>query len=253
MIDYQASGYFDPLPAVCVSFIPHQAVFFYVYKKLERRGMSTKEDKKTKKTTAHRVLTVIGIILCVILAPILVINCTLLIKGYTGDGKVPTIGGVFPIIVLTDSMSGTFESGDLIICHTADPEEIKEGDVICFYDPMGNGTTTVTHRVTEVTTDGDGKLAWKTKGDANNTEDSALVPAENLVGVYKTRLSRLGNVALFMQSTPGLIVCVVIPIVLLVGYDLIRRRIYDKKNKQDTDALLAELEQLREEKKKEDI
>jgi signal peptidase len=48
-----------------------------------------------------------------------------------------------------------------------------------------------------------------------------------------------------MQSTTGLIVCVVIPIVLLVGYDIIRRRIYDKNKKKDTEALLAELQELR--------
>ena len=53
---------------------------------------------------------------------------------------------------------------------------------------------------------------------------------------------------MFMQSTAGLIICGVLPIILLVGYDIIRRRIYEKNNKQDTDALLAELEALRAEK-----
>lgn len=206
--------------------------------------------EKTEKSAANRILTIIGVILCVILIPILLINCTLLIKGYTGDGKVPTIGGVFPMIVLTDSMSGTFESGDLIICRTAEPERVQVGDVICFYDPMGSGTTTVTHRVTEITKDASGSLAWVTKGDANNTEDTALVPADQLVGIYKTHLSGLGNAALFMQSTPGLIICVGVPVVLLVGYDLIRRRMYEQAQKKDNEALLEELAALRAEKEK---
>ena len=127
--------------------------------------------KKEGSSTANRIWTVVGIILCVVLLPILIINCTLLIKGYTGKGKVPTIGGVFPMIVLTDSMSGTFEAGDLIICRTAKAEDVQLGDIICYYDPMGSGTTTVTHRVAAVTTDASGALAWQTKGDANNTED----------------------------------------------------------------------------------
>lgn len=210
--------------------------------------MSAKETTGAGKSTANRIGTVIGVILCVILIPILLINCTLLIKGYTGNGKVPTIGGVFPMIVLTDSMSGTFESGDLIICRTADPETVRVGDVICFYDPMSSGTTTVTHRVAEVTQDADGAPIWITKGDANNAADTAPVSADKLVGVYQTHIAGLGNVALFMQSTPGLIVCVGIPIVLLVGYDLIRRKMYEKENKQNTDALLAELARLRAEK-----
>lgn len=53
---------------------------------------------------------------------------------------------------------------------------------------------------------------------------------------------------MFMQTTTGLIVCVILPIILLVGYDIIRRRIYEKKNQTDTDALLAELEELKAEK-----
>lgn len=55
---------------------------------------------------------------------------------------------------------------------------------------------------------------------------------------------------MFMQTTTGLIVCVVLPIVLLVAYDVIRRQIYEKNKKADTDALLAELEALRAEKAK---
>lgn len=154
------------------------------------------------------------------------------------------------MIILTDSMEPVFSSGDLIICHTMDAETVKEGDIICFYDPAGNGTTTVTHRVTEVTTDENGTLAWKTKGDANNAEDDALVPAEKLAGVYKTHIAGLGNIAMFMQTTQGLILCVICPIVLLVAYDVIRRRSYEKSKKKDTEALIAELEALRAEKEK---
>ena len=207
-------------------------------------------QEKEKSSLGHKILTGIGIILCVILIPILVINCTLIIKSYTNKDQVPSISGIFPMIILTDSMYPEFESGDLIVCNTAEPEEIKVGDVICFYDPAGNGTATVTHRVQEVVTDDEGNLAWITKGDANNTEDLPTVPAKNLIGVYKTRLKGLGKVAMFMQTTQGLIICVICPIILLVAYDVIRRRAYEKSKKKDTDALLAELEALRAEKEK---
>lgn len=205
-------------------------------------------ENTEKQSRSGKVWTVIGAVLCVLLLPVLIINCTLLIRGYTGHGKVPSIGGVFPMIVLTDSMHGTIESGDLILCRTADPEDVRVGDIICFYDPRGNGTTTVTHRVTEITADDAGNLAWVTKGDANNTADTALVTAEDLAGVYQTRLPGVGSAALFLQSTPGLILCVGVPVLLLVGYDGVRRTIYERKNKKDTEALLAELQQLREEK-----
>ena len=202
----------------------------------------SKQKKKT--TTLHKVLTIVGTILCIILIPILIINCILIVKSFTSD-EVPSVAGTLPLIVLSDSMYPVIESGDLIICHTEQPENIQVGDVIAFYDPAGNGSSIVTHRVIEVT-EKNGKLAWRTKGDNNNTEDRLAVTADKLVAVYEgTRLAGFGHVALFMQTTPGLIVCVVCPILLLIGYDMIRRRMYEKSNKQDTEQLMAELEELR--------
>ena len=199
---------------------------------------------KERTPAMHRILTVIGTVLCIILLPILIINCILIVKSFTSE-EVPNVAGTLPLIVLTDSMYPVIESGDLIICHTEEAENIRNGDVIAFFDPAGNGTTIVTHRVLEIT-ELDGGLAWRTKGDNNNTEDRMLVTAEKLVAVYEgTRIPGAGNVALFMQTTPGLIVCVVCPILLLVGYDMIRRKLYEKASKKDTDALMAELEELR--------
>lgn len=201
-------------------------------------------NEQEKSTVGHRILTVIGTILCIILLPVLVVNITLIIRSYTNPDEVPSIGGNVPLIVLTDSMYPQIQSGDLIICHIEDAEHIAVGDVIAFFDPDGNGTSVVTHRVVEVT-EQDGSLAWRTRGDANNVDDAALVPAKNLVGVYRSRIAGAGNVPMFMQTTQGLIICVICPIILLVGYDIIRRRMYEKAHKQDTDALLEELEELR--------
>ena len=202
---------------------------------------------KEKTSTAHKILTIVGTVLCIILIPILLINITLIAKSFINKDEVPSIGGTFPLIVLTDSMYPEIESGDLIICRTAEVDEIEVNDIISFFDPAGNGTSIVTHRVIEIVEE-DGEILFRTRGDNNNTEDKELVPAENLVGVYKMRIAGAGHIAMFMQSTTGLIICVVLPIILLVGYDIIRRRIYEKNNKQDTDALLAELEALRAEK-----
>ena len=202
---------------------------------------------KEKTSTAHKILTIAGTVLCIILIPVLLINLTLIAKSYINKDEVPSIGGTFPLIVLTDSMYPEIESGDLIICNTAEAEDIKVTDVISFFDPAGNGSSIVTHRVIEIVEE-DGKILFRTRGDNNNTEDKELVPAENLVGVYKMRIAGAGHIAMFMQSTAGLIVCVVLPIILLVGYDLVRRRIYEKSKKEDTDVLLAELEALRAEK-----
>ncbi len=206
--------------------------------------MADSKKEKEESTLSYKVMTIVGIILCIILVPILIVNITLIIRSHTNPGKVPNFGSVVPLIVLTDSMYPNIQSGDLIICNTLEAEEVNEGDVIAFFDPAGNGSSVVTHRVIEVTEE-NGVIAWRTQGDANNTPDSSLVPADNLVGRYKLRIAGAGNVAMFMQTTQGLIVCVVLPIILLVGYDYIRRSLYEKAQKEDTDALLKELAELR--------
>ena len=199
---------------------------------------------KTETSTTHKVLTIVGTVLCIILVPILVINLTLIAKSYINKDEVPSIGGYLPLIVLTDSMYPDIESGDLIICHTVKAEEIKVRDVISFFDPAGNGTSIVTHRVIEILEE-NGELRFRTRGDNNNTEDRDLVTPDDLVGIYKSRIPGAGHIAMFMQSTTGLIICVVLPIILIVAYDLIRRRLYDKGKQQDNAALLAELEALK--------
>ena len=74
----------------------------------------------------QKLLTILGTVLCVILLPILIINLTLIVKSYTNTEEVPSIGGHFPMIVLTDSMYPVIHSGDLIICRTQEPEEVAE-------------------------------------------------------------------------------------------------------------------------------
>ena len=61
-------------------------------------------DQKQKKSVGHRILTVVGIVLCVILIPMLIINCTLIVKSFAHHDEVPSMFGIAPMIVLTDSM-----------------------------------------------------------------------------------------------------------------------------------------------------
>jgi signal peptidase len=200
----------------------------------------TETPSKMQKT-----LTIVGWVLCVILIPILIVNCTLLVKSLINKDEVPDFGGTMPLIVLTDSMYPDIKSGDLIICKTIDPATIEVGDVISFYDPAGNGTSVVTHMVVEVINE-DGALSFTTRGINNNTDDRLPVPADKVIAEYTgIRIPAAGNVAIFMQTTAGLVVCVILPIILFVGYDLIRRRLYEKNKGDDMAALQAELEALR--------
>ena len=201
-------------------------------------------DKKQK------TLTIIGIVICVILVPILIVNCTLIIKSFINKDEVPDFAGIVPLIVLSDSMYPDIKKGDLIITKKVDVNEIGVDDVISFYAAEDNYTTIWTHKVIEVIEE-DGELKFRTQGINNPTPDGKLRDADKIVGKWDDfRLGGVGDLAMAMQKPGGLIVCVVVPILLFVGYDVIRRKMYEKGKTSDVDALRAELEALKAEKAK---
>lgn len=197
----------------------------------------------------RRVLNIVAIVICVILTPILILNCTLIIQSVVNKEKVPSIGKYIPLIVLTDSMYPNIKSGDLIICEKAAIEDIKEKSVISFFDPESTSGSVVTHRINKIEKDEKtGKISFRTQGDNNDLEDRISVPEENVIGVWNnTRIAGLGRVILFTQSVPGLILCLLIPIMAVVLYELIKRRISDKEKEDDIKALKAQIEALKSE------
>ena len=188
----------------------------------------------------NRALTILGICICAVLIPILICNIILIIKGYINPYEVPSINGYKPMMVLTDSMSPTIKSGDLIIIKEVDPKTLEVGDIITFFDPAGNGQTTVTHTVKSISVENE-KLMFETKGDNNNTPDRLLVEAEAVIGIYQFRIPIVANIAIYMQTVPGLIICIFVPLSALVLYDYVRRRNYEKQNDFKKQVLLTEL------------
>ncbi len=200
----------------------------------------------------RKVLNIVSIILCVILLPILLLNCILIIKGIASPDTVPSIGGNMPLIVLTESMEPEIKAGDLIACEKIDADDVKVGDVISFYDPSpyASETTVVTHRVVQVLTDEwSGKLKFVTKGDNNDRDDSFAVSQDDLVGKWTGfRIGGLGGVIMFMQSAWGIVLCIMVPLAIAVALYFINRRKKDDKQQSETEMLKAELARLKAEK-----
>ena len=168
-----------------------------------------------------------------------------MVKGAANEDEVPSIGGVSPLIVLTDSMYPEIKSGDLIFSKKTDAASVEIGDVISFFDPSGNGSSVVTHRVIDIAVEEDGYY-FQTQGDNNNIPDRKWVSETELVGVWtEVRLAGVGNVAMFMQSTAGLLICICVPLAALIAYDLVRRKKLDKSKQTDMEALVKELNELK--------
>ena len=203
------------------------------------------ETKKAIKSLSQRVLTVTGIVMCVVFGLMLICNITIIVKGTLAPERPPSVLGITPLVVLSGSMSGDapdhIEAGDLIFVDKAVPGDLKVGDVITFMQ----GSTAVTHRIIEISTGEDGKLQFLTKGDANNTEDTEPVLEDDLVGIYIGRIPMAGDLAIFMQTPLGMIVFIGIPLLAFLAYDIIRRQKHAAKDQAKTAELEAELERLR--------
>lgn len=108
--------------------------------------------------------------------------------------------GLQPYTVLSGSMEPTYHVGALIYVKEADAEHLTAGTPITFYL---NANTVATHRIHEVTTDETGRLAYRTKGDANEDPDGALVYPENIIGTPVGTIPGLGYLVAFLQQPSG--------------------------------------------------
>ena len=207
--------------------------------------MAKETGREEKSGVIQKVLTGVSILLCIVFSFMLICNMTIIIKGTLYPERPPSVLGITPMVVLSGSMSGDAEDhievGDLIFVGKTEAEELEVGDVIAFME----GKVVVTHRIIEVQTGENGEPMFITKGDANNAQDQRPVTASNLVGIYKARIPKVGDFALFLQTPMGMVLFIGLPLLAFIIYDIIRRQQYARKESKKTAELEAELERLR--------
>lgn len=151
-----------------------------------------------------------------IIAMILVVG--LMVKGKL-NGGVPSMGPYQLYVVLSGSMSPTFDTGSLIGVEKVNPQSIRTGDIITFKSPEDTAKI-ITHRVAEVHNQ-NGNLSYKTWGDANNAPDPIPVPAANLIGVEKFSIPYVGYATNFASSKKGMLFLIIIPSILVTIAELV--------------------------------
>lgn len=170
---------------------------------------------RAKKRKTEQKITVVGkiikIIFFVIAIPLLIMACMIMYKANKYPDKVPDVFGIKPMIVLSGSMETSIHTGDVVFVKMVDTDTLNTGDVIAFRNEADKVTT---HRIIEVVRE-NGQKYFKTKGDANNAEDSNLVAMSDVEGIYIGRIGGMGNFLMFMQQPIGL--AVVLLAVLVVG------------------------------------
>ena len=142
----------------------------------------------------------------------------------TFDRADRSLFGYKAFIVLSDSMSKTdFNAGDLVLVKAVDPSTLKEGDIIAYTSQnTSNYGETVTHKIRKLTTDANGEPGFVTYGTTTDTDDETVVTYPYVLGKYSSHIPKVGTFFQFLKSTPGYIVCILIPFLLLILLEGIR-------------------------------
>lgn len=128
----------------------------------------------------------------------------------------PRLSGWQIDTVLSGSMSPVLKVGDAVVTKPVDPNAITVGDIITYRSPVDGKL--VTHRVVEV--EKHSAPIFRTKGDANSSADSYLVPAQNIVGKVSFHIPLLGYVAQFIKTPLGFILLLALPGAVIIGMEL---------------------------------
>lgn len=158
---------------------------------------------------------IITIAILILLIPILLISLVILINSYIRPDQVPSFLGWKPFIVLSGSMETQISAGDIVVVKQVDTNTLKQGDIIAFKE----NEIVITHRIDEIVQE-NGTTKYITKGDNNNSQDVGYVLPEQVEGKFEFKIARLGNLAMFIQTPLGMVVCLSIPILILVVLQL---------------------------------
>lgn len=186
--------------------------------------MAANETTKKVLNIVLKVITwmVVALTVCMMIFTIVSVN--------TFDKNDRSIFGIKFYIVQTDSMSLSennkddhvhFNAGDIVLIKNLDSATaLQPGDVIAFISQNTESYgETVTHMIKERRTNSEGKLlGYVTYGTNTGTEDEALVEPEYVLGQYTGKLPGIGHFFHFLKTTPGYIVCILVPFLLLILY-----------------------------------
>ena len=142
----------------------------------------------------------------------------------TFDRSDRSLFGYKAFIVLSDSMSKTdFNAGDLVLVREVDPSALKAGDIIAYTSQNSeNYGETVTHKIRRLTTDANGQAGFITYGTTTDTDDETVVTYPYVLGKYSSHIPKVGTFFQFLKTTPGYIVCIVVPFLILILSEIIR-------------------------------
>lgn len=165
---------------------------------------------------------VADIVIGIVIALILVVSVFFIVANATrGEKDVPQLFGLTFASVQTDSMTGTFEVGDIVVAKVVDENsEINTDDIISYFEVVNGQRIIKTHRVVRIETVGS-TVWYYTQGDkAGLPEDPQPKSRDQLVAVYQFHIGGLGGFIDFLREPLGFILIIVLPILIVIAWEI---------------------------------
>jgi len=196
---------------------------------IKRQEIKVKHYKvKIIKKKPRPLQFIVSVISYAIFVLLLLIGVTLLIyvadikiRASKGDYTPPTYNAY---VVMTGSMLPQIQVNDVVLTKRIDPADLEINDVITFIssDKRFEGIT-ITHRIVDKFYDPNTETySFKTKGDNNNVEDTALAQDYNVLGKVIVRIPKLGYAKEFLATRGGWVIVILIPCLAVLSYDIMK-------------------------------
>ena len=163
----------------------------------------------------NKLVSIISNVLIVIIIVFAAVVSLMAFNAKNND-NIPSIFGYTTFSIQSDSMSGTFEKGDLIIGKVVeDKNNLEEDMVISFHTVDSKGNYFInTHRIIDVIENGS-NVIYETQGDNEEYPDERKVSPSDIISVYTdVRIPLLGYIITFLSGKLGFFLCIVLPVLL---------------------------------------
>lgn len=153
---------------------------FIIIKHLDDKIESSKSKSRLKKEKPIRII---------ILITLLIIFCLF-------------VAGIFkykPTAIVSNSMHPIYDRGDVVIVEKLDRKKrknLKKYDIIEY--KLNN--IIVAHRIIHIEKHNDGSMLYITKGDNNNTADNEKVSSNQINGIVKFRVPKVGYPSVWLND-----------------------------------------------------
>lgn len=117
--------------------------------------------------------------------------------------------------VSSGSMEPQLKVGGMVLTRPVASQDIEVGDTITFYSPLNKQQTV--HRVVAV--EDTPSLFFRTKGDANESPDPFVVPAENVAGKVYFHILYLGYATQFLKVPSVLLLTLILPGLAIIAIE----------------------------------